>query len=251
MQPQHNRADSVGNEAAVRPTGRAARPCWYRRIHRHGRDCRRTPEAHDGTSSCAAITSGADDPDPSRIPPRQLMRVPLRLPADTGTPVPVRRRRQWPEWTFQRTPRPIRVKPVKQWEKMQGRAATACLNGLLSLLTCVVVNVCTGPVPALPRPGGRGCGRGGAQVGVRGGVRGGEAAYGEAGGKRVPGRRTRGGGTAKRAGHGGARRRKGAGKGGERRQYPGNSNPRISGRKLAGKFWRGGRILVDWPGVPR
>ncbi len=61
----------------------------------------------------ATMTSGMDDPDLFRIPSRQLMRVPLRLPADSGTPRTRRRRRQRPEWTFQCTPRPIRGKARK------------------------------------------------------------------------------------------------------------------------------------------
>lgn len=148
-----------------------------------------------------------------------------------------RRRRQWPEWTFQRTPRPIRAKPVKQWRKMRGRAASRYINCLLLVLGFVFVNVWTGPVPACPGLAAEAAGEAvprsarEAAGGRRGGVR---------RGRRVPGRRTRGGGTAKRAGHGGGRRQKGAGKGAGKGASADSIRAitirSISRRKLAGKF---------------
>src|SRR6266567_8472271 len=78
---------------------------------------------------------------------------------------------------------------------MRGRAASTYINGLLLVVTCVVVNMCTGPVPASFWPVAEGAGEAVPRAaGEAGGARrGGEAAYGEAGGGRVPGRRTRGG----------------------------------------------------------
>src|SRR6266566_10019461 len=78
---------------------------------------------------------------------------------------------------------------------MRGRSASTYINGLLLVVTCVVVNMCTGPVPGCLWPVAEGAGEGvpGAAGEAGGARRGGEAAYGEAGGGRVRGRRTRGG----------------------------------------------------------
>ncbi len=186
------------------------------------------------------------------------MRVPLRLPADTGTPVPAEDAGSGQNRPSSALPDGYGVKPVKQWEKMRGRAATAYVNSLLLVLTCVVVNVCTGPVPASLWPVAEGAGEA-----VRKAA--GEA-YGEAGGalpgaaRRRTARRAAGGyragvreagGAAKRAGHGGARRQKGAGKGASADGIRVIAIRAVSGRKLAENsgakagYWLTGRGCRD------
>jgi hypothetical protein len=93
---------------------------------------------------------------------------------------------------------------------MRGWSASTYINGLLLVVTCVVVNMCTGPVPASLWPVAEGAGeavpRAAGEAAAR--YRGGEAAYGEAAGGRIPGWRTRGG----RRGEKGRPRRRAAAK---------------------------------------
>ena len=157
----------------------------------------------------AMMTAGMDGPDLFRIPSRQLMRVPLRLPADSGTPRTRRRRRQRPEWTFQCTPRPIRGKARKTIVK-DARPVCAhvyyCsqlrLAVFMSCVSCLSPVLVSCPVAWSGQGASQGAGRGGGRGGRR--AAGGEARRlpGEAHASRPVGRR--------RENARGKRRRKGA-----------------------------------------
>jgi len=125
----------------------------------------------------ATMTSGMDDPDLFRIPSRQLMRVPLRLPADSGTPRTRRRRRQRPEWTFQCTPRPIRGKARKTIVK-DARPVCAHVYYCSQLRLAVFMSCVSCLSPALLWCPAEGSGQGASQGARRGGGRGGRRAPG-------------------------------------------------------------------------